>query len=481
MSTNPLKKRYAASDGADICSAPPFSACGEDAAPRARRTWRAGTLTYTMGGIAALFCWLLWGDFAWNIKDRSVNQLAQLMLKMFGASDMLNGIMVGSLPSALGLILSPIISYRSDRHRGRWGRRVPYLMLTTPIAALSMAAIGACPLLGRMLHEMLGAHSPGYQTSVLIFFGLFWTLFEIFNIAGGSVLHALINDVVPTALLGRFYGLFRAVSLLVGILFNYYLMGKIEAHYQWFFAGIGLLYGVGFLAMCLKVKEGEYPPPPEVESGRGGGFITGIKLYFKECYSNPYYLWIFGSYALLMVSLTPINTFSLFYAKSLNIGMEAYGKYLAVTYGVSLCLSYFLGALADRFHPLRVGIAGMSLYAALMLWGGLFISGESTFGVAFVAHGVLAGVFLTGTQSIGQRLFPKARFAQFSSAMWIVIATANMLIPPLAGRFLDYSGHVYRYTFLMGAAMAALGVMASVVAYRKFVALGGPVDYQAPE
>jgi hypothetical protein len=92
----------------------------------AQRRWQAGTLTYTAAGLVVLFCWLLWGDFAWSMKERSVAQVVQLLLKRFQASDTLAATLITSLPAAIGIFLGPIISYRSDRHRGRWGRRIPY-------------------------------------------------------------------------------------------------------------------------------------------------------------------------------------------------------------------------------------------------------------------------------------------------------------------------------------------------------------------
>jgi Na+/melibiose symporter-like transporter len=45
---------------------------------------------------------------------------------------------MSTFPGAVALVLGPIISYKSDRHRGKWGRRIPFLMATTPIAAFGM-------------------------------------------------------------------------------------------------------------------------------------------------------------------------------------------------------------------------------------------------------------------------------------------------------------------------------------------------------
>ena len=116
----------------------------ETAAPR---IWRVGTLTYTAGGIAALFCWLLWGDFAWSLKERAAASVATLMIKSFEVSDFVYGLIILTIPNITNIILVPIVSYRSDRHRGRWGRRIPYLWMTTPFVTAGMIGIGASPFL----------------------------------------------------------------------------------------------------------------------------------------------------------------------------------------------------------------------------------------------------------------------------------------------------------------------------------------------
>ena len=84
-----------------------------------QKLYTVGTLSYTTSALVTLFFLLLLGDFAWQMKERSVFQIVQLMFKRHGASDMLNGFMIASLPSAIGLFLGPIISYRSDCCRSR--------------------------------------------------------------------------------------------------------------------------------------------------------------------------------------------------------------------------------------------------------------------------------------------------------------------------------------------------------------------------
>jgi MFS family permease len=437
-------------------------------------------LTYTKGQLASLFFWLLWGDFAWSMRERSIAPMAQLIIKKMGASDVLMSLFLVTLPAVVGIVLGPVISFRSDRHRGRWGRRIPYIALTTPVAVVAMIGLGLSAVIGRSL-PAVNAGGEAHGQIVLLWFGAFWGLFEIAAVASNAVFGALINDVVPHDLLGRFYGLFRALSLIAGMLFNFKLLKLAEAHASEMFFALAAVYGAGFALMCMKVKEGEYPPPDDVLPGTHPGVVAQARLYMKECFATPFYLRLIAAMVLSSLVFLPVNLYGIPFAQSLHVGMDEYGRYLGETYFLSLCLSYALGWLADRFHPLRTGIAAMASYGIVALCGGLFAVTPKTYGLVLVAQGVLAGAYFTSTASLGQRLFPKLRFAQFASAAALLSALANMAVAPAVGLYLDRNGHVYRDTYLIGAALAAVTVVMLVRAHAGFMKLGGPAAYLAPE
>jgi MFS family permease len=454
-----------------------------DSTPESK-TWQVGTLTYTTTGLIVLFCWLLWGDFAWSMKERTVGPVLGVLFHEFHASDLVTGLFFTTLPAGIGMILSPIVSFRSDRHRGRWGRRIPFLLIPTPFVVLGMLGLAYSPMLGARVHGMLGPTAPSSETIVILSFGIFWALFDIATVVTQTVYNALINDVVPQEVMGRFYGLFRAVTLIAGALFNYSIFGKADTEYIWIFLGMGTLYGVGFVLMCRNVREGDYPPVPPMDKGRDiHGFLHAAKTYFQECFSLPYYRWYFAFNAISAIITSPINLFTLYFSKSPGINMttDALGKYITLMMLISLCLSYPLGALADRIHPIRASMAALVLYALGTMWGGLFARDQSTFIIAFLMNGVLSGIYFTTSSSLGQRLLPRAEFAQFSSAGGIIIALCSMALGPAVGMFLDHVHHAYRYTFLMSCILSLVALVGLIIVYRKFLELGGPDSYKAPE
>ncbi len=450
-----------------------------------QKLWHAGTLTYTLGGLFMLGFWLLWGDFPWTLKDRAVAPSATLLIKQIGVSEFVYGLIIVGFPNFTNTFLSPIISYISDRHRGRWGRRIPFLLFTTPFIVLGLYGLGLTRMLGTALSEAVP--SIPLNTAMLIFFCISWVLLDFGTTLASSLFNALANDVVPRELLGRFFGLFRMVSLGAGMIFNAWLIDKVETYTLEIFLGVGTLYGIGLLSLCLKVKEGTYPPPPEEfpTEGEFSGRVVlkvfrSVVTYFRQSFSLPYYRWYMLAVAFAALAFTPINFFSIQYAKKLGIGMDQYGIYLVITYTFSLVLSYTLGAVADKFHPLRCGITALALYTLVMIAGWAVMGDPRYFGLVFVAHGVVSGCYFTLSASLGARLLPRALFAQFGSAVSIVSSAFAMVAGPVIGKTLDAVGHDYRYLFLFGGAITLTAALLLYKVYRGYLKLGGDAAYQAP-
>ena len=47
-----------------------------------KKVWNKGTLIYTGSSIVILFLLLLFGDFVWSIRERSVGMIARILLRL---------------------------------------------------------------------------------------------------------------------------------------------------------------------------------------------------------------------------------------------------------------------------------------------------------------------------------------------------------------------------------------------------------------
>jgi MFS family permease len=84
--------------------------------------------------------------------------------------------------------------------------------------------------------------------------------------------------------------------------------------------------------------------------------------------------------------------------------------------------------------------------------------------------------------SLGLRLLPKAEFAQIASAAGIVQALFGIVTGPAIGLFLDrVVHHNYRYTFFIGFGIGTAALLCNFALHRRFMKLGGPKNYVAPE
>ena len=464
--------------------------------------WSVGTLTYTAAGLAVLFALLLWGDFAWSMKDRVVFPMTvKLAKERFQLNDTLYSILIISFPNFTNIFLMPIVSYLSDRHRGRLGRRIPFLLFTTPFIVVGLLGIGLNAEIGKLIQSITSMEP---RTAALIAFCVFWVLFDFGNTLASAIFNALVNDVVPQRIIGRFFSLFRIISLLAGILYNYYLFEHALEWFKWIFLVLGALYAAGLYSMCFFVKEGKYPPPEEIPADKSrfqrvfGAFID----YFRQCFSVPYYRWIIVALLLANISFHPINDFSIQYAKAIDVPDSTYGQLLAITYCFSIVLSYPLGALADRFHPIRTSFVSLAAYAVLMLVGWLVVGNPwqkeityyipglmadpktlvlSSFAIVFIIHGVVSGCFFTLSSSLPLRLFPGSIFAQFASANAMILALGTTVIVPAFGFFLDVQESNYHLLFLLGAALSLISAVAFVKIHFYYKRFGGDEGYVAPD
>ncbi len=112
--------------------------------------------------------------------------------------------------------------------------------------------------------------------------------------------------------------------------------------------------------------------------------------------------------------------------------------------------------------------------------GGIFATHIKSFSIIFVCEGVSIMALNTLIASYGQRLYPKALFAQFNSATLMMQGLGCVLLAPLVGKYLDLTGNHYNHVFFIGSAIALAGLISLFVVYRYFLQLGGDENYQAP-
>ena len=439
--------------------------------------YRIGTLSYTKTALITLFVWMLWGDFCFWMMEALTPTLLSLMLKNHNANNLTIGLLVGSLPSLLNFIINPIVSTSSDRTRSRWGRRIPYLMFSSPFVVFFLILLGWSDNIGAWIHNLAFGPEGSPAKTIIIVIAIFAIAYQVFNLFIASVFYYLFADVVPTQFLGRFMALFRVAGTCAGFVFNLLILPHADTHLPWIFTIVALVYLVSFLLMCFNVKEGEYPPPEPVKNRSPFGFIS---VYVRECFSIPFFLVYFLVMALNNASTVCRSMFNLLFAtKELHISLDQYGFIIAVGSGITIPLFYFVGLLVDKIHPIRVYMIGSILIICMNIFGFFWVHSYATFSVVAIALAFVYMLQIASTLPLNMRLVPRDKYGQFSSAMAMVSAITLVLANAGGGWFIDKLG--YQYIYVWDFLFTTVGFVLLVWVYLKWKALGGDRNYVSPE
>ena len=217
---------------------------------RASKIYTVGTLQYTLRELFVLFVWLLWGDFAFCFFESIFGRFIPLYLKDFHGSNTLIGIMMGSIAGGVNLIFLPGISQWSDEYRSRWGRRIPFLAVVTPLTVAAVMLLGFAPEIAGLVHgRVIHPIAPGVSLSsvILCMISGLVVAFHFLNMVLVNAYNWLQRDVVPQVVMARFLSWFRIVSTISVALFNWYVFPYIIDYRKQICVGIGLFYLITFL------------------------------------------------------------------------------------------------------------------------------------------------------------------------------------------------------------------------------------------
>ncbi len=427
--------------------------------PATRDRYSVGTLTYSKLGLVALFGWLLWGDFCYQMMEVITPSIIPLKLNHLDAPNWAIGLIITTLPGILNMTVCPWISYTSDRHRGPKGRRIPFILWSLPFLTAFLLLLGFSGQIGQALHAILPPRwemSPASVTIICI--GVFMVGFQFFNMFVSSVFWYLFNDVVPHAFLGRFLGLFRLVAGIKAVLYNFFIFKHAETHMTEIYVSVAIFYALGMGLMCLKVKEGKYPPPPPTVDGESR-FISQVKTYFIECYSQRYFWNFFLCNTCWAIAYT-MGVFNVFLQKSIGLDLAQIGFISGMASAVNMLLTYPAGALGDRFHPLRVliwvKIVNLIFLPLGLIWLFFDFAPATAFKVALslsvinIPFGVLTEAMM---MPMYMRVLPRERYGQFCSANALVRSFGVICGGFFAGLFIDvmrnfHPGSDYAYRFI---------------------------------
>jgi len=452
-------------------------------APAPKKSFQVGTLSYTPPQLVNVFFWMLWGDFCLNLMDSGVQPtVIPLQLKKYGMSTTAIGAITGTAVEIMSVIMVVVISTWSDRHRGRLGRRMPFMLYATPPLAACLIALGFSPQIAQWLQHAFPILFGTIQISSLVLAIICVTTlgYQFFDLFPQSVYYYLFTDVIPQRLMGTFTALFRVCATGGSMFFSYFLLKHAEDRPGMICLLAGALYLVAFVFLALMVREGQYPPPEAVKKGPLlDRFLATSDRYIRECYSMRYYWKYYLFTFCFMCGIRAFNKFLIFYGKEITHGdLARLGKINTLRDGVQMIVFFLIGPLIDYFHPIRTGMAGCVLLLCATACSFFFIHDVRSYLIWITLTMAAVAVFQGAYAALGPRLLPRQQYGQFCSATSMLWHLGLMVLLPVCGFLIDKLGSRILFAWLFAFALAGLVLL--YLLYLDWKKLGGDENYTPP-
>lgn len=277
------------------------------------------------------------------------------------------GALIG-LEGLFALIVPPLVGEWSDRVETRLGRRLPFLIAATGIAAVALVLL---PLLS------------GSLVALALLLAVFFVGYHVYT----APYWALYPDLVPASIRGRSVGsmgFWRAIGMGVALVGGGVMLAAWQPLPFVLSALVLVAVTVAFVSRAGRMGE------PASDSGGegGGGVLSGARDLLGH---HPQVRAVLGATALWEGAIGALRAFAvLFLTVGLGHSLELTSAVMAGVAGAALVASPLAGTLADRWGELRL------LRVAVVAFGlGLLLPVITTSPLVLVAVPVIAFAAVT--------------------------------------------------------------------------------------
>lgn len=382
------------------------------------------------------------GFFGISIIWALYNAYVPIFLKDFALSSFIIGIVM-VIDNIFAIVMLPYIGALSDKTRTKWGRRMPYIMIGAPSAALFFALI---PIARRyqVLALMMGT---------IIFMNFFMALFR-------SPVIALMPDITPSRFRSQANGIINFMGGL-GALFAYF-GGKVlyDINYALpFYVGAALMLIANILVVLFIKEPEEYRVKEKTK-----------KISFKETFNQSFgelkenlrdvfasqeksLFFMLLAIFLWFIAFNSVETFFTSYAK-FELGIkESTGAFMLGIFALGFMVfsipAGFIGGKFGRKRTMSLGLIIVTAVMIIALYLGLQAT-SSKISTDFVVK-AFSGLFLLGGFGWGLinvnslpmvvDMTTEEKVGGYTGLYYFFSMAANIFAPPLSGIAIDYFGY----------------------------------------
>lgn len=358
----------------------------------------------------------------WQLYD---NIIPLILLNTFHLKDTVSGFIM-SLDNILALFMLPLFGAFSDRVNTRMGKRMPFIVFGTILAAFAMLLLPIADLM---------------QSMLLFFTALGLTLFAMATYRSPAV--ALMPDITPKPLRSKanaIINLMGAVGGIITLILITLLVPKTaNPNYFPLFLSIAsiMLLCVAILFMTIKEKQlritDDETESEEASTTQHGKMEPAVKRSL---------MFILFSVAFWFMGYNAVTTA---FSKYANVvwGMSGgeFAKPMMVA-TVAAIISYIpVGSLSSRFGRKKMILAGVVLLACSYLSGMFFTTFSPLLNIVFGMVGIAWAMINVNSYPMVVEMSQGSDVGKYTGTYYTFSMAAQVLTPILSGFLLEYVGY----------------------------------------
>jgi maltose/moltooligosaccharide transporter len=356
--------------------------------------------------------------------------------------------LIMTIDNVLAIVLLPFLGALSDRTRTRLGRRRPYILVGSILAAVFFVLIPPSRETGLLSLLM----------ATLIMMNLSMALFR-------SPVIAFMPDITPSKYRSQANGIINLMGGLGSLLV--YFGGKplYDRSVSLVFTVGGALMLLACLLVVVFVPEPALDPQPKGRKGAGVGADS-----FKELTANlkdvfggeKSLLFVLLSILFWFIGYNAIETFFTSYARYyLGIG-ESSGAlilgFFSVTFMATAIAAGYIGSSLGRRRTIRIGL----IVVLAVLLSSLFLKSFWALAAAFVVGGFGWALVNVNSLPMVVDMTTAEKVGGYTGLYYLFSQAASIIAPPVAGALMDGFGYASLMVFAPVLFVAAIFTMAGV-------------------
>jgi len=368
------------------------------------------------------------GFFAISITWSVYNAFMPLLLGNYLKSAALIGFIM-TIDNYLALFIQPTVGFYSDKINTRFGRRMPFIMIGMPLAALFMFTIPNTSTLFSLIFALL-------------FMNLSMSIYR-------SPVIALMPDITSKPNRSKSNSIINFMGG-IGSLIAYFIGGKLyEMNEGYPFLLSATLIVFSFIVLFTRIKEHrDVLHYEEAEEKRN--MFQGLSIAFKD--KNTRYLLL--AICSWFIGFNGVETFFTKYGQSyLNIRPSEATltlSFISLSFLIFAIPAGLIGTKIGKKNTIRIGVMG-----AIIFMTALFFLKPGTNNMLLIMRVLFLGIGFSwasiniNSYPLVADMSPLGLLGTYTGVYYLFSSIANIISPPLLGSLIDLIG--YEIVFAYGA------------------------------